>query len=100
MVQQHPEHEVSEAPTESIAQELEPLLPMFLDNARNDVQEMRKALAENRIIDVQRTGHSLKGAGMGYGFQGLGALGKAVEQEAAGRGDAEILQKLFDKTDT
>ena len=82
---------------ETIASELEPLLPKFFVNARNDLETLRKALAEGRLIDVQRIGHSLKGAGLGYGFVGLGEIGKAIETEAATKNTPEVLTQLFSR---
>ncbi len=84
---------------EVIDKELEPLLPKFFANARVDVQSLRDALQNGQIREVQRFGHSLKGAGLGYGFKGMGELGKAIEDEAAQKGDPATLTKLFDQMD-
>ena len=44
-------------------------------------------LRDDDLEEIQRTGHSLKGSGGGYGFDELTRIGAALE-EAAADGDA------------
>jgi len=62
---------------EIIDADLEPLILKFMSNTQRELAELRKALAEEDFSTVQRLGHNTKGAGFGYGFKGMGGLGKA-----------------------
>ena len=66
-----------------IDQELEEIIPGFLENRRGDVQTIETALQENNLSQIQMIGHRLKGDGGGYGFDAISAIGAALEQAAA-----------------
>jgi HPt (histidine-containing phosphotransfer) domain-containing protein len=51
-----------------VASELRELLPRFLANRRLDLEQLREALARGDFEEARRIGHSLRGAGGGYGF--------------------------------
>ncbi len=62
--------------------DLEELIPGFLENRRKDVDKLRAALAAGDFATVRLTGHSMKGAGGGYGFQPITDIGAAIERAA------------------
>ena len=57
-------------------------IPLFLEITRNDLESMRKALAQQDYEKIRFVGHDLKGSGSGYGFPEITAIGKALEQGA------------------
>jgi len=61
---------------------LRQLIPGFLDNRRNDVTTILAALAREDFQTIQVLGHRMKGDGGGYGFAGISAIGRMVEQAA------------------
>ncbi|MFP4070494.1 MAG: Hpt domain-containing protein [Desulfovibrionales bacterium] len=67
---------------ETIDPELEGLVPIFLKNALQDLNHMQQALGERDFVTLARLGHSLKGAGLGYGFKGMADIGVRVEAAA------------------
>ncbi|MDK2957355.1 MAG: hypothetical protein PWQ57_2853 [Desulfovibrionales bacterium] len=82
--------------TERIDADLEELIPLFLENTRKEVEEMKSSLAQRDFETLSRLGHSTKGAALGYGFQTMGGLGLQIE-DAAKNGSATQAQVLIDK---
>lgn len=70
-----------------VPSELEPLIPAYIQRRHEDVARIREALAAGDLKTVQSIGHSIKGSGAGYGFDGLSALAREIEF-AAKDGDA------------
>ena len=68
------------------------LIPGFLENRRKDITAMQEALERGDFETVRVLGHSMKGAGGGYGFDAITEIGSALEQ-AAKRADAEASRK-------
>jgi adenylate cyclase len=58
------------------------LVPEFLANRGRDVRTLRTALARLDFAAVRRLGHTIKETGRGYGFDGLTAIGSAIERAA------------------
>jgi len=82
--------------TARVEAELEDLIPRFKDLTRKDVANMRAALDIGDFETVRRLGHSLKGAGLGYGFEVLSQIGQRIEQAAKAANAAQILAALSD----
>lgn len=76
--------------------DLESLIPGFLENRRKDLLSLRDALARQDLKSLQSTGHSLKGVGGGYGFDGLSELGAEIEK-AAKAGEIGAIGSLVDR---
>ena len=76
--------------------DLADLIPGFLENRRNDLAAMREALARNEYETVRILGHSMKGAGGGYGFDAITDIGAALEQAARDKDTEGIQQSLYD----
>lgn len=63
------------------------MVQTFLSNARPTLDNLREALLGNRIKDVERAAHKLRGAASTVGAQSLMALCERLEK-AARQGDA------------
>lgn len=72
--------------------DLENLIPDFLDNRRKDIELIKQLLGAKDYDEIKRIGHSMKGAGGGYGFDEISRIGKEIE-EAAKSGNPEEITK-------
>jgi HPt (histidine-containing phosphotransfer) domain-containing protein len=80
----------------TVEADLLPLIPGFLENRRSDLEAIRTALRARDVETVQRLGHNMKGAGAGYGFDGITGLGAGLE-DAAKQRDLARAQALVAK---
>ena len=71
--------------------DLADLVPGFLNNRRRDVDKLTALLASGQFADIRMIGHSMKGAGGGYGFDQITDIGDALER-AALAADSKIIQ--------
>lgn len=76
--------------------DLEDLVPEFLENRQQDIGTMTEALTRQDFDVIRRLGHSMKGAGGGYGFEGITDIGRAIE-EAARVQDAGEIRRAIDE---
>jgi|AntAceMinimDraft_14_1070370.scaffolds.fasta_scaffold106565_2 HPt (histidine-containing phosphotransfer) domain-containing protein len=70
--------------------DLEDLIPGFLENRRKDIVEIENLLASDDYETIQRLGHSMKGAGGGYGFDEITNIGMHIEQASKEKNAGEI----------
>lgn len=63
--------------------DLEDLVPGYIEHREADAKAIAEALEAGDLAAVQFIGHSMKGSGSGYGFDGLTDIG--LELENAGR---------------
>jgi HPt (histidine-containing phosphotransfer) domain-containing protein len=66
----------------SVDSDLAALIPDFLQSIRDQIPHLSELLRDDNYVDIQKIGHSLKGVGGGYGFQGITDLGAQIEQSA------------------
>jgi HPt (histidine-containing phosphotransfer) domain-containing protein len=59
--------------------EIADLIPGFLNNRKEDIKNLELYLEEGDFEQIERLGHSMKGSGAGYGFNGISEIGKAIE---------------------
>lgn len=79
--------------------DLEDLVPGFLANRQRDVVTLRTLVAHEDYAAVRIIGHSMKGAGGGYGFDPITDFGSIIE-EAALKGDgATVLAAVTELAD-
>jgi CheY-like chemotaxis protein len=71
---------------------VEEAVPLFLEITRADLQNLADALRASDYEKIRFIGHDLKGSGGGYGFHGISAIGKLIE-EAAKRSDGEEVSR-------
>jgi hypothetical protein len=62
--------------------DLAELIPGYLANRARDVDALRAALGRGDLEAARIIGHSMKGSGGGYGFDGITEIGAAIEQGA------------------
>ncbi len=74
--------------------EIAELIPGFLENRRKDIAAMLDAVQQGDFETVRVLGHSMKGAGGGYGFDVVTEIGAALEQAAKQRNAAEIRDRV------
>jgi len=65
-----------------VPSELRHLIPRFLENRHGELDRLRGALARNDLEEARKIGHTLKGAGGGYGFHEITRLGGEIERLA------------------
>ncbi len=70
--------------------DLEDLIPGFLENRRQDVKSIIDALEKTDYETIRVLGHSMKGAGGGYGFDTITDIGRHLEGAAKEGNSAEI----------
>jgi len=79
-----------------VEQDMEDVVPAYLEKRRKDVSTYRQALASRDFETLRMLGHKLKGTGGGYGFAMLTELGAAIEQSAV-REDAGAVGSKVDE---
>lgn len=83
-----------------VADELRDLIPRFLEHRREELAQLRAAIARSDFEEARRIGHILKGAGGGYGFDEITRLGAEIERLAARgedvRGPVDELAEYLD----
>ena len=72
--------------------DIEEIVPIFLQNRHDDVESIKKALQQGDFETILLLGHSMKGAGGGYGFDGITDIGHYLEQAAKER-NSEMVRK-------
>ncbi len=80
----------------SIDPDLEDLIPGFLNNRRQDVVQIRALLQAGDYAKIRLLGHSMKGAGGGYGFDPITDYGDEIE-EAALKQDAATIEAFVSR---
>jgi HPt (histidine-containing phosphotransfer) domain-containing protein len=75
--------------------DVEPIVTRFLGRKRGDIQQLRAALGDQDFETVRRLGHDLKGAGEGFGFPRLSAVGAQLERSAKA-GDVATIREQVD----
>lgn len=66
----------------TIDPDLADLVPGFLNNRRRDVDKLKALLDAGNFADIRMIGHSMKGAGGGYGFDPITDIGASIERAA------------------
>lgn len=71
-----------------------PLVPVFLDNRREDAQAMRGLLEQGAFGEIGSIGHKMKGTGRSYGFEAISQIGNDIELAAHQQDTAGIARLL------
>ncbi len=82
-----------------IEEDLEELIPGFLEHRREDVLSITRALDAGDFENIMIIGHSMKGAGGGYGFDRITELGRYIEDAAKGTDKEKIMQSNLELAD-
>jgi HPt (histidine-containing phosphotransfer) domain-containing protein len=59
--------------------EIADLIPGFLNNRKKDIEYIESCLEVQDFEQIERLGHSMKGSGAGYGFNGISEIGESIE---------------------
>ena len=70
--------------------DLEDLIPSFLENRRNEVGEVERALASGDYEFVRRLAHTLKGICRPYGFIHLEDMSKRMEVAGEAENEEQV----------
>ncbi len=62
--------------------DIEALIPGFIANRHRDVTRLGELLESGDFDEIRVIGHSMKGAGGGYGFDEITTLGADIERAA------------------
>ncbi len=70
------------------------LIPGFLEHRREDVGSIEKALTSGDFSAIRLLGHSMKGSGGSYGFDGISRIGRALEMAARDKDMSSVRSAL------
>ena len=76
--------------------EIKDIIPIFLENRHGDVKTVLEALDHSDYEAIRILGHSLQGAGGGYGFSAITEIGRSLN-EAAKERNAEEIRELVEE---
>lgn len=74
------EFAIKTADTISVDEMLKDLIPGFLKNKENEIQQLTEMLEKKDFTKVKKLGHNWKGSCPSYGFHYLGEMGKEFEE--------------------
>ncbi len=75
------------------------LVPGFLQNRREDVKTMIKALENGDYDAIRILGHSMKGTGGSYGFDVVSDIGRCLEEAAIHGERGQVRKKIKELSD-
>jgi hypothetical protein len=67
-----------------IDKDLETLIPDFLNNRQEDINELKKAMELIKTESLRILGHNMRGLGGSYGFERITEIGEKIENAALG----------------
>lgn len=79
---------------ERINPDLKELLDRFFEVSRRDLEEMLGAIDVRDFEALARLGHTAKGTGSGYGFKGMGHIGRGIETAANARNLDDVREQV------
>lgn len=82
-----------------IDSDLQDLIPDYLRNREKDLLVYQQALEKGNFDTIALLGHSMKGSGGGYGFNGLTSIGRAIEKAAKNKDKDSVRQSIVDLMD-
>lgn len=82
--------------TVHIDPDLEELIPGFLERRRDDIESIKNAIENGDFETIRILGHSMKGSGGGYGFDGITDIGQALETAAKENNGRQIKRTIDD----
>ena len=79
--------------------DIEDLIPGYIESKHRDIGLLNDALLKNDYDTLRRIGHDLKGSGVGYGFDKITDMGRALESAAKNSDGAEIKKIIAEFVD-
>lgn len=80
----------------SIDPDLQALIPGFLQNRRQDIQTLQKAVVVEDFETIRMLGHRMRGDGGGYGFPTISEIGGVLEKAALEKHTRHIAASIQD----
>ena len=77
-----------------IDEDLEELIPGYLENRHHDIAKIKTALEEGDYETIRILGHGMKGSGSGYGFEQISEIGSNMEQAAITQDSGQVTELL------
>ena len=74
----------------NVDSDIEDLIPGFLENRQQDIKSIYDALEKEDYETIRILGHSMKGAGGGYGFDEITDIGRSIEESAEDKNQVEV----------
>ena len=62
----------------SVKSKVKKYIPQFMDNAQNDINQLKQAAIDKNVVEMERISHSIKGYGKPFGFTALGNLAAKI----------------------
>ena len=85
---------MSEMEIVEVDADLEDLIPLFLETRQKDIAGLASGLAAGNFNALRLIGHSMKGAGGGYGFDRVSEIGALIEDAALAGDGASIKAQM------
>jgi HPt (histidine-containing phosphotransfer) domain-containing protein len=82
-----------------VDRDLEDLIPKFINNRHIDLAAMREAVARADYETIRGVAHCMKGAGGGYGFDGITAIAADIELAAKAEDNTALCDRLVSLAD-
>ena len=79
-----------------IDNDLEDIVPGFLENRKNDVVDLQAFYEKREFKEIERIGHKVSGSSGGYGFHLLGKIAKEIELNAAEENEEKVSNLITD----
>lgn len=70
------------------------LMGKYLENRRDDIGKLKRALADLDFETIRITGHNLYGSGAAYGLDDISGFGAGIEK-AAGTADVTEIERII-----
>lgn len=86
-----------------VDQDLEDLIPQFIQNRKKDVEELVQAITAQNEHAVAQIGHKIKGSSASYGFEDLSQMAADCEIAAKNKNLVSVthlIPKMKDYFDT
>jgi HPt (histidine-containing phosphotransfer) domain-containing protein len=79
----------------NVDEDIAELIPWYLNNRKEDIEVMTKALSAGDFEKIRIIGHTMKGSGAGYGLEQITEIGKDIET-AAKEKNADTIRESID----
>jgi len=74
-----------------VEEDLQDLIPGYLENRLKDIAAIREALSKKDYETIRSLGHKMKGSGGGYGFDAITEIGHGLEEAAKREQEEKIV---------
>ena len=89
-----PSHTAPSRVVVEVDEDLEDLIPDFMNNRLSDIERMIYALEAGDFSTVQAGGHVMKGSGGGFGFDFVSEVGAELEALAKAEDTTGVRERL------